>query len=125
MSKENVESKKVLIVPDGDNKGDFFIIDPVNGEIIDQGTEEYCKKRFPYHIIRFPNNSFKAVDGKKISELTSKDIEILSSSWALKKDRPNLYYNRLLKETKEGKRAVDELPYFVIKALTHLGYSIN
>lgn len=60
---------------------------------------------------------------KNISELTEQEIEILAATWALKFQRPQKsVYEYILKEVKEGKRPIENIPYFAVMILIEWGY---
>lgn len=63
---------------------------------------------------------------KKISELTETQIEILASTWCLKFNRTQKFvYEHILREVKQGKRPVENLPYFAVIILIDWGFNIK
>lgn len=59
-----------------------------------------------------------------IENITETQIEQLACTWALKVNRPITPYKSFLRNTKKGKREVDLLPYFIVKHLVEMGYTV-
>ena len=60
---------------------------------------------------------------KRISHLTEEHIEILASTWALKFHRTTvLHYKVILRDVKNDKKCVEDLPFFIVKTMRNLGY---
>ena len=57
-----------------------------------------------------------------LENITPEHLDAISSTWALKLNRANLYYQNLLKKVSSGDKDWKELPYFVVEALRELGY---
>jgi hypothetical protein len=66
--------------------------------------------------------SFKHSKSLKIIDLTDEHIEILASTWTLKKGYGKTVFTRFLKEVKQNVRELESFPLFIIKAMEDLGY---
>lgn len=75
-------------------------------------------------IIDFLASTVSTKKMKEIKHITNEHIEVISSTWALKLNRPNLYYKNILRDVRDGLKEWELLPYFIVEALRGLEYKL-
>ncbi|MFL0065347.1 hypothetical protein V2595_06895 [Tenacibaculum maritimum] len=58
-----------------------------------------------------------------IENLTNHHREVVSTTWAIKFNRPATPYKIILDKVKNKEKDIEDLPYFIVKTLNELGYN--